>query len=283
MKYYWIISLVAIITTGCIEQVDLPQNNITSGRLVVEGEITNEKKAHTIKLTRTNAAIPDDPAQAVSGSVVFITAGGQEKHPLHENDTLPGTYATDTSVQGEIGKTYTLIIQTDGILYTASATIPPPVPFTEPRELFRAPNRLENPIPDNLDVYELQFPKVRFGVTQPTRIVCAAISPIDNTLLQASHYQFPGIDPQGFLLNFQGHNATLTVTEGTEITQTNYAMTTEHETFMRSVFAQTEFKGGLFDRTAANAPTNITNGALGFFAATAVTSRKIIFSKLLLN
>lgn len=268
---------------GCIEQIDLSEiNGATSGRIVVEGTITNEMKSHLVKLTRTNVAIPDTAAEAVSGAVVTIN-DGLATYLLQEIDTLPGIYVTGENVQGEIGKTYTLSVQSDGQLYTASSTMQPVTPFSSEKEIFRAPNRIENPIPDNFDIFEVQFPKVRYGVAKPSKVLYYAVEPVNNTLRSAFHYEFPGVDPQGFLLNFQGQNERIFVEDGTEIYQFKYSMTDEHYEFMRAVYAQTYFKGGLFDRIPANVPTNLNNGALGFFEASAVIHRTFAFKKKMLD
>jgi hypothetical protein len=268
---------------GCVEQIDLSEiNGTTSGRIVVEGTITNEMKSHFVKLTRTNVAIPDAPAEPVSGAVVSIS-DGLITYFLQEIDTLPGIYSSDETVQGEVGKTYTLSIQSDGEIYSGSSTMQPVTPFTSETEIFRAPNRIQNPIPGNFDIYEVQFPKVRYGAIKPSKVLYYALEPVSNTLRGAFHYEFPGVDPQGFLLNFAGQNKTIFVEDGTEITQFKYSLTEEHYVFMRAVFAQTDFKGGLFDRISTNVPTNMNNGALGFFGASAVISRTFVFNKDLLK
>lgn len=274
---------IAFSVLGCVEQIDLSEiNGATSGRIVVEGTITNEMKSHIVKLTRTNVAIPDVPAEAVVGAVVTIT-DGLVTYLLQEVDTLPGIYATVENVQGEIGKTYTLSVQSDGQIYSASSMMQPVTPFSPEIEIFRAPNRIENPIPDNFDSFEVQFPKVRYGVAEPSKVLYYAVEPVNNTLRSAFHYEFPGIDPQGFLLNFQGQNERIFVEDETEIHQIKYSMTDEHYEFLRAVYAQTHFKGGLFDRIPANVPTNISNGGLGFFEASAVIHRSFVFRKELLD
>jgi hypothetical protein len=60
------------------------------------------------------------------------------------------------------------------------------------------------------------------------------------------------------------------VEDGTEIHRFKYSMTKEYYEFMRVVYAQTYFKGGLFYRISANVPTNLNNVALGFFEASVV-------------
>src|SRR5690606_37996551 len=97
-----------------------------------------------------------------------------------------------------IGKTYTLSVQSNGQIYSASSTMQPVTPFSPEIEIFRAPNRIENPIPDNFDIFEVQFPKVRYGVAEPSKVLYYAVEPVNNTLRSAFHYEFPGVDPQGF-------------------------------------------------------------------------------------
>jgi len=43
-----------------------------------------------------------------------------------------------------------------------------------------------------------------------------------------------------------------------------------------AVFNETEFNGGLFDAPPANVPTNVSNGAIGYFGAAAVTEIEAI-------
>jgi hypothetical protein len=276
----WLVLLMVV--TACVEPIDLNElSSAPTGRIVVEGLITNEAKAHLVRISRTDVPIPRSAPAGVSHARVSITEG-RHTYLLHEIDTLPGTYATADTVQGEVGKTYTLRIEADGQLYTGSATLEAVTPFPSIEETFRTPNRVENPLPDNVDIYRIEFPKVRYGVAAPSRVVYRAQDAITQELLHVFYYEFPGIDPQGFLLNFQGQNARLILAEGSRIYQDKYSMTPENFAFIQAVYAQTVFKGGLFDRVSANAPSNLSNGALGFFAASQVISRSFVFRKDLL-
>lgn len=278
-----VVLLCMLLATSCVEQMDLNElNSNVTGRLVVEGLITNEKKAHLIRISRTDIPIPQSPQAGVSQANVSISEG-IHTYLLHAIDSLPGIYTTGDTIQGEVGKTYSLRIEIDGQVYTASSTMEPVTPFTPEREIFRTPNRLENPLPDNFVIYQLEFPRVRYGVAKPAKMVYLAKDPTTQELLNAFHYEFPGVDPQGFLLNFQGHNAQLMLEEGTVIQQYKYSLSQANYEFIQAVYAQTAFKGGLFDRVVANVPTNMSNGALGFFGASEVISRSFVFRKDLLQ
>lgn len=268
---------------SCVEEVDPSRvNGNRSNRLVVEGSITTERKAHAVKLSRTNTAIPTGLASGVSGAIVSIF-DGTTLFPLGEVDALPGIYLTDSTVAAEVGKTYTLRIELAGEIYTASTPIEPVKAFEEATSLFIPPNRLGNPIEGNLTVFELEFPKVRYGAAGPSREVFYAEDPIGHQLKSAFYYQFAGVDPEGFLLNFSGANQSLMVQAGTVLTQSRYSLTEPYYRFIRNVYAETQFRGGVFDRVPANVQGNVSNGALGFFSGSQVITRSFKVQKLWLG
>lgn len=283
-KPHFILLLCLFFTGSCIEEVDLDKiNGPTSNRLVVEGNITDEQTAHMVKLSRTNTAIPKEAASGVSGATVTIT-DGTTTFLLQEVDTLPGIYLTDDTVQGEIGKTYTLTIILEEESYSATAIMEASTPFEPIENLFASPNRLDYGIEGNFEVLEWQFPKIRYGALAPAREVLVTQDPIQpQNTIQTFFYDFPGIDPDGFLLNFSGSDRSLFIQEGSVITQYKYSLSNEHYQFIRAMYSETQFKGGVFDRIPGNVPTNISNGALGFFSASAAMSRTFVVTKGLLG
>ncbi len=56
------------------------------------------------------------------------------------------------------------------------------------------------------------------------------------------------------------------------IIRKKYSISSAYRTFLRSVLSETEWRGGLFDVERANATTNLSAGAIGFFAVTSVVS-----------
>jgi hypothetical protein len=58
--------------------------------------------------------------------------------------------------------------------------------------------------------------------------------------------------------------------EGALITERRYSVSPAHEEYIRSLLIETNWNGGLFNATTANLPTNLSNGAVGFFYAGAV-------------
>lgn len=272
-------TFLSLFLSSCVEEIDSDAfTGQSTNRLVVEGSITTERKAHAVKLSRTRPAIPTGDSPGISGATVSIF-DGTTLFPLKEIDTIPGSYLTDSTVAAEMGKTYTLRIELAGEIYTASTTIEPARPFETAANLFTPPNRLANPIAGNLTVFDLEFPKVRYGAAAPSREFFYAQEPIGHQPVSAYYYQFPGIDPEGFLLNFSGSNQSLLVEAGTVITQYRYSLTQSYYQFIRNLYAETQFRGGIFDRVPATVQGNISNGAFGFFSGSQVIARSFIVQK----
>ncbi|HOW32570.1 MAG TPA: DUF4249 domain-containing protein [Bacteroidales bacterium] len=105
-KIIYITVVTLIVATSCTEKVDI-QLDESYTRLVVDGSITSDTLAHTIRLTTTTSYYYNQPAPGVSGALVSIT-DGTTVFPLTE--TSPGIYQTADTVAGSAGHTYTLNI-----------------------------------------------------------------------------------------------------------------------------------------------------------------------------
>ena len=65
--------------------------------------------------------------------------------------------------------------------------------------------------------------------------------------------------------------------KGSSIIRKRYSVSEPYETFLRSLLSETEWRGGVFDIERANVNTNLSEGAIGFFAAsTVVTDTTIV-------
>jgi hypothetical protein len=85
-------------------------------RLVVQGSINTELKAHRVSLTKSGDYFSNTASPKVTGASVSISDG---KNIFNLQEVSDGLYETDT-IAGEVGKTYTLTINTDGETYEAS-------------------------------------------------------------------------------------------------------------------------------------------------------------------
>ena len=56
------------------------------------------------------------------------------------------------------------------------------------------------------------------------------------------------------------------------ISRKKFSASPAYKAFLRGVLSETEWRGGVFDVERANAPTNLSEGAIGFFAVSTVVS-----------
>ncbi|MCG8332666.1 MAG: DUF4249 domain-containing protein [Chitinophagales bacterium] len=272
-----------LLSVSCVDVIDWEGADESSGSLVVEGLITSERATHQVKLSRTQPVIEETLPDMVSGAVVEIHEGN---NVFLLKETMPGVYETDT-IQGKVGKTYLLKIIVDQQTYEATAQMLP-AQRMEPVEVFpwgeEAPQQggdyfqfifrdnfgneapmqywVQSQIPENVADYyppDWQMPQWIADRLENGRLITS----------DSSYYLHPGLEPPAILA--YGETNVSGVTYGTRVVEKFYSMTDEHYAFIRAMMSETEWQGlGPFSYISANAPTNISNGGLGFFAASDV-------------
>jgi hypothetical protein len=64
--------------------------------------------------------------------------------------------------------------------------------------------------------------------------------------------------------------------EGTMVYRKKYSLSEDHQSFIRSLLIETEWRGGLFDVEHGNVQSNFTNGTLGYFGVCQVLSDSVL-------
>jgi hypothetical protein len=269
---YFLLLISALYLIACEEVIEFDLNNQENSRLVVEGNLTDQTKAHVVKLTRTSSYYENQQAPLETGATVTLS-DGTSIHTLTE--TSQGIYETLPTYKGEIGKSYTLTITTSNFdTYSATSTL--------------------NPVA-NIDTIMVDMDG---GIKGP-----------EDHFLAFKHF---GPEPPTlgnnymWLIEMNGENLTSTATEITFVTDEfvngNYiggfiiheieekeiplvdslkievelhSISREYHDFLMAVVMETEFSGSIFSGPPANIPSNISNGGLGFFRASAVNSKYI--------
>ncbi len=272
---------------SCIETIDWPGDNESTGRIVIEGEITTDTMAHTVYVSRTQPVIVDSPAEPVSGAVVLIESDSRS-YLLRE--TTPGVYQTESSAFGVVGESYLLQVVIDGEIYEANADLIPLELIPDPVEvrtvIFKPPNR------PAIEVLDFIYPS-NFGSEVPARYQVSVRIP-DNAdsviatgyeapqwllseleqnnfiVSDTSYYMHPGLEPPAIFAYGETNESRLTF-PGTSIVEAYFSMTPEHYDFVRSVLSETEWRGlGPFGFIPGNVVGNISNDGLGYFSASQV-------------
>jgi hypothetical protein len=268
-----LITSVFMFFTACTEPMTLDLDNSNS-RLVVYGEITNTRKVHTIKLTRSADYFSNKSAQAVSGAQVSIFDDKRE-YILTENDLTPGVYSTSSSFAGISGKTYRLEIQNVDInedgkpeSYSASSYLPPVMPIDSIKLSYLSNSFLSgwqvilfarDPT-DSKDFYA-------FKVFKNGKLQTDSISEyfFQNDKL------FNGMYLNGIVSQFLNENKlNEKAFKGDTITFELNGITQEYFEFLSEAQTEISPKTPIFSGPSSNVKSNISNDALGFFTAYSV-------------
>ena len=87
------------------------------------------------------------------------------------------------------------------------------------------------------------------------------------------NYDIKNIDVQEI---YAPEKEVFTFPAGSQIVRKRHSLSEQHVAYLRSLLSETEWRGGLFDIDRSNIPTNLSEGAIGFFGVSTVVSDTII-------
>lgn len=111
--------------TSCQKVINIDVNTSPS-QLVIEGNITNIRETQFIKISRSVAYTATNVYPAVSGATVQVSDNVGNTYRFNETATGSGLYSFGP-LRGVSGRTYTMRITVDGQTYTATSVMPTPV------------------------------------------------------------------------------------------------------------------------------------------------------------
>jgi hypothetical protein len=243
---------------GCEEQSNIRPDTQSTGYIVVEGILTNELKSHSIRLTHTFESLNEDPA-AVSGASVVVS-DGISLISLAEVVAGSGEYLTPP-MRAVVGRTYIITINFQGKQYTAQDS-PVGVEPLPPIQM-HATN----------DLYELDFSPageqpnfIEHSISWGGTPACQSSTDCRGRLI---FYDLKTTDVNDI---FKPKKAAFTFPRGSVIIRRKHSASEGYRAFLRSMLSETEWRGGVFDVQRANVSTNLSAGAIGFFAVSTVVS-----------
>jgi len=252
--------------SSCTERIDLPLDE-SSFRLVVEGAVTTDTAAHSVYLTKSTSYYYNQEPPVVTGASVNITDGENVYELLEEE---PGIYRTSPDFHGVEGVTYTLNIKLSSPLggftdYTASSVIARLVTletvtlqfFPEYGEtgLWEVKCRLQDsPL---ADFYRFELYRNKHLITHKL----SKWQVTDDTF-------FNGLYAAGIIVDYLDQNSdNEKLVDGDTLTIELNCISREYYSFIQDAQAELRGSNPLFSGPGANVRGNISNGAIGFFAA----------------
>lgn len=248
---------------SCTEPIDLDLNT-THSRMVIEGRITDDFKKHQVKVSRTSDYFANQPTKGLIGALVSITDENNNKIDLLDG-AIEGVYETQ-KMSFIPGKTYRLEVYYNNKKYIASAFMPPVAKldsvgykWSKSHDHYHALiNTQETPGESNF--YEWQVYLNSYLV--------------NDSLFETTYTDDQFVDGS-YISNIQIFSFSDFETGDTLMVE-QYSLTREAYEFYTAATLETKERGGLFDGPPANIPSNISNGALGFFMASSVSRNHVI-------
>lgn len=241
---------------ACEEPSDLLRLQSANPILVVEAILTNENKNHLIQLSHPHQLQNGDPVPATAAEVAVIV--DNEVYNSLEWPMGSGKYYTE-AFTAVFGKSYTLYISYQGKQYFAvDRSVPveplPPLQYEKTGEPFfyrlTGSNGGSEP---SFITYDFDWNNTTFCTTN-----CAG---------KLVRYDLKTIDAQEI---FKPDQADFVFPVDARLVRRKYSVSPRFKTYLRGLLSETAWRGGYFDVDKANAATNLSEGATGFFAVATV-------------
>lgn len=259
-----------LLLASCEKRSDWDLHNTGNEFIVVNAIITNEFKVQTVTITKPVSQLNQKP-DPVKGATVMVSTNGSA-FTFHESSSSPGTYYSDKAFIGVRNKTYSLLITSGNKVYTSKAVLEPPVLFNKTDSVRYQKNTADNfyhlvRLPSTYRAEKAAMYEIELDWSS-----VAGYQGVDPDLCKAKlmFYTLPTIDVSEVLAPSIEQT---TFPKGTMITERRYSLTDEHAEFVRALLLETTWQGGYFNTASANVPTNISEGAMGFFGACGVTEK----------
>jgi hypothetical protein len=266
MKYLFYTLLLSSLLVSCTKEITLDLDN-KSGQIVIEGNIIDGAATQTVRITRSVAFTASNQYPAVTNAVVIVrdNAGAVETLTYTTN----GEYTTNRIVTAP-GRTYSLEVRVDGQVYTATSTLTPrPVPLN---------GLILDSIAFGGEVTYTLLPV--FTDPQPLGdryFLTSTVSGKQEKIIDVFSDNINNgiLNQRIILLAFNNTDEDIKVERGDTVTLELHCVDEKVYTYFNSIIQL--YRGGPGGGvTPSNPPSNISNGALGYFSANSRSSRTIV-------
>ena len=265
--------LVVLLCGRCTEYIDL-ELETSSRRLVVDGMITDERKMQYLRLTQSVPFLSDTVSPPVSGANVYIT-NGYGVEILRESNEMPGFYLTENDFTAPPENYYELTvsgvdIDEDGETETYRAVSYMPevekpdsinLVYDETWEIWKV--LLYGS--DNLETEDYYLFRLMINGT----LISDNISEYN---VASDRFFEDGRADGVWVQSINANRDAEPLQEGDVVSLQMCGITEAYFDFLEGVQREGRGQYPLFSGPPANAPGNISNDALGFFAAFSVSS-----------
>jgi hypothetical protein len=253
--------LAAIVFASCQKIVNIDLNT-ASPNIVIEAVINNGPGPYMVKLSKTGSYFNTPVLPPVSGAVVIISDNIGRVDTLREDSA--GMYFTHI-IQGIPGMNYALSVQADNVVYTANSTMMSAV---------------------NIDSLGIDVTQ-RFSLGPRIRRDSSLTIHFKDPASEKNYYRIKFIEKR--IINLSSYHLYDDVYTNGEEVDLRAGKATRGDTDIVELISLDQYAydyyrtlgdilriNPIFGSTPANPNTNLSHGALGYFAAVAITKKEVI-------
>lgn len=264
MKNIFLIIISLFLVISCEREIDLNLED-QSGNIVIEANVTDQAGPYTVRITKSVSFTQSNSYPGVENAQVTLSDNlGQTENLQHIGD---GIYQA-SSFQGQSGRTYTLKVQTDGKEYTSQSKMPEAIQFQglEQDSFMVAGETSYTLLPIFVDPPALGNRYLfTYSVNDnPKKYFSEFSDNVNNGAPNQRPLILPNDDEDG----------DVKVKVGDKITVKMQCIDDAVYTFYSALLQLSGGGGG--GVTPTNPPSNISNGALGYFSAHTVSVKTIV-------
>lgn len=262
--------LIIFIFPGCQKVINVDLNE-AAPRIVIEGVINDRRGPYTVLISKSGSYFNQPFLPLVTGAQAIITDNSGIIDTLREIDS--GIYIT-SKIRGIPGKTYTLKVISENQEFEGSST------------MFSHVNI------DSLTLVKGEPQRFNIGGNQnenPLEIHCFFRDPLEKNFYRIKVFRNDSINTQNYrLFDDQYTNGQITELRVTHATAGDkyrielYSLDSKTYGYYRTL-EDLIFTNPFFGSTPANPDNNLSNGALGYFGAFAVSSKTITITDSLIQ
>jgi Domain of unknown function (DUF4249) len=263
--------LIIFVFPGCQKVINVDLNE-AAPRIVIEGTINDRRGPYTVTISKSGSYFNQPVLPPVTGAVAIITDNSGITDTLKEVNN--GIYIS-SKIRGIPGKTYSLKVISENQEYEGSST------------MFSHVNL------DSLTLVRSDPQRFDFGGNNqkeiPLEIHCFFRDPLEKNFYRIKVFRNDSINTQNYRL-FDDQYTNGQVTElrvahanaGDKYRVELYSLDSKTYGYYRTL-EDLIFTNPVFGSTPANPDNNLSNGALGYFGAFAVSVKTIIITDSLIK
>lgn len=268
-------TLVALSVMACEKTVILDLDNVED-KIVIEGQVADRPGYQYVKVTRTSNFYSTGATPRVTDAIVTVKDDLGNIHTYSHNPggkpDSAGYYLPDVPFIGEAGRTYMLTVVAEGETYTAQDKLIRIVDIDK-LEYRIDDEEKDDPDPD----YPNRYYEVLYYLDEPqdTKDYYLLKCYRNDTLALDDPNDVYYADDE--LIGESINGASLPVYyEPKDLARMEvFSLSREAYIYYRDLAKVLDNDGGMFNSPPADPRTNLSNGAYGFFQASAVTSKEI--------